>query len=72
VKRKHTCQKNLINYSKALVKANQLSSTILSNLSAPSQTGPTSRPRTGDKRSAETAHLEESVPEADGTEVRVS
>ena len=67
-----TCQRNLINYSKALLKANQLSSNILSSLSVPSQTGPTSRPCTGDKRSAETAHLDESVEEADDRDTTVS
>ena len=66
------CQKNLINYDKALVKANQLSSNILSSLSVPSQTGPTSRPRIGDKRSAEIAHLEESVEEVNDSAATVS
>jgi len=65
------CQKGLINYNKALLKVNQLSSNLLSNLSVPSQTGPTSRPRTGDKRSAETANLEE-AQESNGATVSSS
>ena len=69
------CQRNLINYNKAVVKVNQLSSDILSNLSAPPQTELScSRPHTGEKRSAETAQLGEpdQEREADENEAIVS
>ena len=69
------CQRNLINYNKAVSKVNELSTAILSNLSAPLQTELScSRPHIGEKRSAETAQLggPAQEEEADVNEATVS